>query len=126
QRPGARGPRAPDRPGPGAAPSGGIRGPGAADQNAHPGAPGTRGGTKGSGARRDRRAELHNAHRPRRPRRRGRERAYHRDAGGAGMTKTNPITVEDVRNAINAYADEMATALCKSAYNMMIYEVRDF
>jgi N-methylhydantoinase B len=38
----------------------------------------------------------------------------------------NPITVEVVRNAINAYADEMATALCKSAYNMMIYEVRDF
>jgi N-methylhydantoinase B len=40
--------------------------------------------------------------------------------------KVNPITVEVVRNAINAYADEMATALCKSAYNMMIYEVRDF
>src|SRR6202158_5045807 len=40
--------------------------------------------------------------------------------------KTNPITVELVRNAVNAYADEMATALCKSAYNMMIYEVRDF
>src|ERR1700716_4768740 len=40
--------------------------------------------------------------------------------------KINPITVEGVRNAINAYADEMATALCKSAYNMMIYEVRDF
>jgi N-methylhydantoinase B len=40
--------------------------------------------------------------------------------------KINPITVEVVRNAINAYADEMATALCKSAYNMMIYEVRDF
>ena len=39
---------------------------------------------------------------------------------------TNPITTEVVRNAINAYADEMATALCKSAYNMMIYEVRDF
>ena len=38
----------------------------------------------------------------------------------------NPITVEVVRNAVNAYADEMATALCKSAYNMMIYEVRDF
>ena len=38
----------------------------------------------------------------------------------------NPITIEVVRNAINAYADEMATALCKSAYNMMIYEVRDF
>jgi N-methylhydantoinase B len=40
--------------------------------------------------------------------------------------QVNPITVEVVRNAINAYADEMATALCKSAYNMMIYEVRDF
>ena len=40
--------------------------------------------------------------------------------------KPNPITVEVVRNAIIAYADEMATALCKSAYNMMIYEVRDF
>jgi N-methylhydantoinase B len=39
---------------------------------------------------------------------------------------TNPITVEVVRNAINATADEMATALCRSAYNMMIYEVRDF
>jgi N-methylhydantoinase B len=40
--------------------------------------------------------------------------------------KPDPITVEVVRNAVNAYADEMATALCKSAYNMMIYEVRDF
>src|SRR6185369_17428131 len=40
--------------------------------------------------------------------------------------KPNPITVEVVRNAINATADEMATALCKAAYNMMIYEVRDF
>ncbi len=40
--------------------------------------------------------------------------------------KVDPITVEVVRNAGNAYADEMATALCKSAYNMMIYEVRDF
>jgi N-methylhydantoinase B len=40
--------------------------------------------------------------------------------------KPNPITVEVVRNAVNAYADEMATALCRSAYNMMIYEVRDF
>jgi N-methylhydantoinase B len=38
----------------------------------------------------------------------------------------HPITIEVVRNAINAYANEMATALCKSAYNMMIYEVRDF
>src|ERR1041384_5936442 len=40
--------------------------------------------------------------------------------------KNDPITVEVVRNAIVAYGDEMALALCKSAYNMMIYEVRDF
>ena len=42
------------------------------------------------------------------------------------MTKAHPITVEVVRNAVVAYADEMANALTKSAYNMMIYEVRDF
>lgn len=40
--------------------------------------------------------------------------------------RTDPITVEVVRNAVVAYADEMGDALCKSAYNMMIYEVRDF
>lgn len=40
--------------------------------------------------------------------------------------QADPITVEVVRNAIVAYADEMAEALCKSAYNMMIYEVRDY
>ena len=38
----------------------------------------------------------------------------------------NPITLEVVRNALVAYAEEMANSLCKSAYNMMIYEVRDF
>ena len=42
------------------------------------------------------------------------------------MTKPHPITVEVVRNAVVAYADEMANALTKAAYNMMIYEVRDF
>jgi len=40
--------------------------------------------------------------------------------------KVNPITQEVVTNSLIAYADEMALALCKSAYNMMIYEVRDF
>jgi N-methylhydantoinase B len=40
--------------------------------------------------------------------------------------KVHPITLEVVRNALVAYSEEMATALCKSAYNMMIYEVRDF
>jgi N-methylhydantoinase B len=44
------------------------------------------------------------------------------------MTRNDahPITVEVVRNAIVAYADEMANALSKAAYNMMIYEVRDY
>jgi N-methylhydantoinase B len=40
--------------------------------------------------------------------------------------EAHPITVEVVRNSVVAYADEMANALCKAAYNMMIYEVRDF
>jgi N-methylhydantoinase B len=38
----------------------------------------------------------------------------------------NPITLEVVRNALIAYADEMATVLCRTAYNMMIFEVRDY
>jgi len=40
--------------------------------------------------------------------------------------QAHPITVEVVRNAVVAYGDEMANALCKAAYNMMIYEVRDY
>jgi N-methylhydantoinase B len=39
---------------------------------------------------------------------------------------TEPVTVEVVRNSIVAYADEMADVLSKAAYNMMIYEVRDY
>jgi N-methylhydantoinase B len=42
------------------------------------------------------------------------------------MKTVNPITLEVVTNSLIAYAEEMALALCKSAYNMMIYEVRDF
>lgn len=42
------------------------------------------------------------------------------------MSQINPITVEVVRNAIVAYGDEMAHVLAMSAYNMMIYEVRDY
>jgi N-methylhydantoinase B len=38
----------------------------------------------------------------------------------------HPVTVEVVRNAVVAYADEMANALSRAAYNMMIYEVRDY
>lgn len=40
--------------------------------------------------------------------------------------QSDPITIEVVRNAVVAYADEMADVLSKSAYNMMIYEVRDY
>lgn len=37
-----------------------------------------------------------------------------------------PVTVEVVRNSVVAFADEMADVLSKAAYNMMIYEVRDY
>jgi len=42
------------------------------------------------------------------------------------MMNIHPITLEVVRNAFVAFSEEMATALCRSAHNMMIYEVRDF
>jgi N-methylhydantoinase B len=38
----------------------------------------------------------------------------------------NPITVEVVRSGLAHIANEMATVLRKTAYNMMIYEVRDY
>ena len=38
----------------------------------------------------------------------------------------DPVTLEVVRSALVAYADEMAAALCATAYNMMIFEVRDY
>src|SRR5215467_10913060 len=38
----------------------------------------------------------------------------------------NPITLEVVRNGLAHIANEMATVLRKTAYNMMIYEVRDY
>ena len=38
----------------------------------------------------------------------------------------NPITLEVVTHSLIAFAEEMALSLCKSAYNMMVYEVRDF
>src|SRR4051795_2445086 len=49
-----------------------------------------------------------------------------RDKKSMSRNEAHPITVEVVRNAIVAYADEMANALSKAAYNMMIYEVRDY
>src|SRR5206468_100282 len=41
-------------------------------------------------------------------------------------TKLDPVTLEVIRNALPAIANEMATDLQRTSYNMMIYEVRDF
>ena len=43
------------------------------------------------------------------------------------MTTTlDPVTLEVIRNALPAVANEMAADLQRTSYNMMIYEVRDF
>ena len=41
-------------------------------------------------------------------------------------TKLDPVTLEVIRNALPAIANEMAADLQRTSYNMMIYEVRDF
>ncbi len=41
-------------------------------------------------------------------------------------TKLDPVTLEVIRNALPAIANEMAVDLQRTSYNMMIYEVRDF
>ena len=41
-------------------------------------------------------------------------------------TRTDPVTLEVIRNALPAVANEMAADLQRSSYNMMIYEIRDF
>src|SRR5437899_6125827 len=38
----------------------------------------------------------------------------------------DPITVEIIRCALRAAANEMSVVLKKTAYNMMIYEVQDY
>jgi N-methylhydantoinase B len=40
--------------------------------------------------------------------------------------KLDPVTLEVIRNALPAVANEMAADLHRTSYNMMIYEVRDF
>ena len=43
------------------------------------------------------------------------------------MSRTvDPVTLEVIRNALPAIANEMAADLQRTSYNMMIYEVRDF
>ena len=47
---------------------------------------------------------------------------------GANVKRTalDPVTLEVIRNALPAIANEMAADLQRTSYNMMIYEVRDF
>ena len=43
-----------------------------------------------------------------------------------GKVTLDPVTLEVIRNALPAVANEMAADLQRTSYNMMIYEVRDF
>lgn len=40
--------------------------------------------------------------------------------------RLDPVTLEVIRNALPAVANEMAVDLQRTSYNMMIYEIRDF
>jgi len=42
------------------------------------------------------------------------------------MANLDPVTLEVLRNALPAVANEMAADLQRTSYNMMIYEVRDY
>jgi len=42
------------------------------------------------------------------------------------IPELNPVTLEVIRNALPAVANEMAADLQRTSYNMMIYEVRDY
>jgi N-methylhydantoinase B len=44
----------------------------------------------------------------------------------AKKVSLDPVTLEVIRNALPAVANEMAADLQRTSYNMMIYEVRDF
>ena len=44
----------------------------------------------------------------------------------AERRKLDPVTLEVIRNALPAIANEMAADLQRTSYNMMIYEVRDY
>src|SRR3954467_6029743 len=52
--------------------------------------------------------------------------AQHSALSTSRSTRVDPVTLEVVRNALVAYADEMSTVLSRTAYNMMIYEVHDY
>src|SRR5262245_66556185 len=57
-----------------------------------------------------------------------RERSYGsiRAASERNGVSLDPVTLEVIRNALPAIANEMAADLQRTSYNMMIYEVRDF
>ena len=44
----------------------------------------------------------------------------------ASPAQVDPVTLEVLRNALPAIADEMSVDLQRTSYNMMIYEVRDY
>src|SRR6516165_4224367 len=52
--------------------------------------------------------------------------AYKTQSGGIRDMSIDPITVEIIRCALKAAANEMSAVLKKTAYNMMIYEVQDY
>src|SRR5947207_11017698 len=54
---------------------------------------------------------------------RARKRAVKRRAAARAL---DPVTLEVIRNALPAIANEMAADLQRTSYNMMIYEVRDY
>src|SRR3974390_1699447 len=47
-------------------------------------------------------------------------------AGHSDAVALDAVTLEVIRNALPAVANEMAADLQRTSYNMMIYEVRDF
>jgi len=49
-----------------------------------------------------------------------------RNSHKAKRPRLDPVTLEVIRNALPAIANEMAADLQRTSYNMMIYEVRDY
>jgi len=54
------------------------------------------------------------------------KRIRKRQQGKKQKKTLDPVTLEVIRNALPAIANEMAADLQRTSYNMMIYEVRDF
>ena len=53
-------------------------------------------------------------------------KASTRNSRKPGAGNLDPVTLEVIRNALPAVANEMAVDLQRTSYNMMIYEVRAF